>query len=47
MKMDVQAKIEAKLMSAFSSIHSVTDLTETKRTLVVLKAKIEAERTDI
>jgi len=46
-KIEIQAKIEAKLMSAFSSIHSVIDLTETKRALVVLKAKIEAESTDI
>lgn len=46
-KMDMQAKIEAKLLDAMTNIHAVKDLTETKRALVVLKAKLEADRTDI
>ncbi len=41
-KMDMQAKIESKLIDAMTNIHAVKDLTATKRSLVVLKAKLEA-----
>lgn len=46
-KIDLDARIEAKLLDAMANIHAVKNLTETKRALIVLKAKLEAGRTDI
>ncbi len=45
--MTLQAKIEEKLLTAMSSINAIADLTDTKRNLIVLRAKIEAGSTDI
>lgn len=46
-KTTIQAKIEAKLIKAMNIIHTAKDLTDTKRELIVLKAKIQAGSTQI
>lgn len=44
--MNFQDKVEEQILSAISAINSVEDLTDTKRKLVILKAKLEAGITD-